>query len=154
VSNLGRFKTVDGKFKFANDNKGSLNIIANKRRYRAANIVYETFIKTLSPEAHAYPKDSIYYNISVSNLFETTFKNYRVYRRNEGTSKALYLVDSSNNTVEEFVSTTEASAHLNFDRRYIAKLCNKKAVKNDLMFVWVSEYKKSSKEQQKRKGVI
>lgn len=64
------------------------------------------------------------------------------------------MVDSSNNTVEEFVSTTEASAHLNFDRRYIAKLCNKKAVKNDLMFVWVSEYKKSSKEQQKRKGVI
>lgn len=141
VSDLGRFKTSDGAFKFANDNKGSLTIIHNNKRYRASDIVFETFIKNLKTGLHAYPKDSVFNNLSANNLFATTLKKYRVYRRNEGRAKPIYLVDSNNQIVEEYCSTTEAEKHLYIDRRNIARRCNRKYVADGLMFMWASEYK-------------
>lgn len=142
VSDLGRFKTNKGQFKFANDNKGALSIIHKNKRYKASDIVFETYIKNLKSGLHAYPKDSVYNNISAKNLFETTLRKYRVYRRNTGCAKAVYLIDDQNNIVEEFISTTEASQHLHLDRRYIARLCNCKCVKDNLMFIWAEDYKR------------
>ncbi|AKS69777.1 hypothetical protein [Staphylococcus coagulans] len=141
VSNLGRFKTTDGAFKFPNNNKGYITVILNNHKYRAADIVYETYFKNLKGGYHAYPKDSDYSNITADNLFETTLKKYRVYRRNTGNSRALYLIDKNNRIAEEFVSTTEASRHLFLDRRQISRLCSKNSVRDGHMFMWARDYK-------------
>ena len=65
----------NGKFKFGNGCKGVLTVIYKNKKYRAADIVFETFIKNLKSGYHAYPKDSKYNNITADNLFSTTFKN-------------------------------------------------------------------------------
>ena len=75
VSNLGRMRLPNSKFKFGNGCKGVLTVIYKNKKYRAADIVFETFIKNLKSGYHAYPKDSKYNNITADNLFSTTFKN-------------------------------------------------------------------------------
>lgn len=91
---------------------------------------------------HAYPRDSKYNNITADNLFSTTFKKYRLYRKNDGRAKALYLIDSNNEIVEEFASTVEASSMLFIDRRHIARRCNNRCVNKGLMYMWADEYEK------------
>lgn len=140
VSNLGRMKTPNGKYKFGNDCKGTLTVVYKNKHYRAADIVYETFIKNLKTGYHAYPKDSQYNNIKADNLFSTTFKKYRLYRKNDGRAKALYLVDSNNEIMEEYASTVEAQKFLHIDRRHIARKCNSRCVSDGLMYMWADEY--------------
>lgn len=142
VSNLGRMRLPNGKFKFGNGCKGVLTVIYKNKKYRAADIVFETFIKNLKSGYHAYPKDSKYNNITADNLFSTTFKKYRLYRKNDGRAKALYLIDSNNEIVEEFASTVEASSMLFIDRRHIARRCNNRCVNKGLMYMWADEYKR------------
>nr|WLJ25361.1 MAG: nucelotide kinase [Staphylococcus phage HS04] len=140
VSNLGRMKRPDGKYKFANGCNGISTVIYKNKKYRAANIVYETFIGNLRNGLHAYPKDSRYNNLTADNLFQSTLQKYRVYRRNKGVSKPVYLVDSDNKIVEEFASTVEAQKLLFIDRRNIARKCNRKHVSDGLMYMWADEY--------------
>ena len=90
---------------------------------------------------HAYPKNRIYNDISADNLFATSFKKYRLYRINKGCSKAVYLVDSNNNIVEEYSSTREASKHMNLDRTNVSRKCNRNHVEDGLMFMWATDYK-------------
>lgn len=140
VSNLGRMKTPNGKYKFGNGCKGVITVIYKNSKYRAADIVYETFIGGLKTGYHAYPRDSRYNNLMADNLFPSTIAKYRLYRRNTGRSKPLYLVDSNNEIVEEFASTVEAQNILFVDRRHIARRCNSKCVSDGLMYVWADEY--------------
>ena len=140
VSNLGRMKTPNGKYKFGNGCKGVITVIYKNSKYRAADIVYETFIGGLKAGYHAYPRDSRYNNLVADNLFPSTIAKYRLYRRNTGRSKPLYLVDSNNEIVEEFASTVEAQSVLFIDRRHIARRCNSRCVNNGLMYVWADEY--------------
>jgi len=142
VSNLGRMKTPNGKYKFGNGCKGVITVIYKNSKYRAADIVYETFIGGLKTGYHAYPRDSRYNNLVADNLFPSTMAKYRLYRRNTGRSKPLYLVDSNNEIVEEFASTVEAQSVLFVDRRHIARRCNSKCVSDGLMYVWADEYEK------------
>lgn len=141
VSNLGRFKTLDGQFKFANNNKGSLNIIHKNKHHRASDIVFKTFIAGIQNGMHAYPKNRIYNDITADNLFVTSFKKYRLYRTNKGCAKAVYLVDSNNNIVEEYSSTREAGMHLHLDRTNVSRKCNRNYVEDGLMFMWATDYK-------------
>ena len=67
-------------------------------------------------------------------------KKYRLYRKNDGRAKALYLIDSNNEIVEEFSSTVEASSMLFIDRRHIARRCNNRCVNKGLMYMWADEY--------------
>ena len=76
------------------------------------------------------------------NLFQSTLQKYRVYRRNKGVSKPVYLVDSDNKIVEEFASTVEAGKVLFIDRRNIARKCNRRYVSDGLMYMWADEYEK------------
>lgn len=142
VSNLGRMKRSDGKYKFVNGCNGISTVIYKNKKYRAADIVYETFIGNLKNGLHAYPKDSRYNNLMADNLFQSTLQKYRVYRRNKGVSKPVYLVDSDNKIVEEFASTVEAGKVLFIDRRNIARKCNRKHVSDGLMYMWADEYEK------------
>lgn len=142
VSNLGRMKRPDGKYKFANGCNGISTVIYKNKKYRAADIVYETFIGNLRTGYHAYPKDSRYNNLMADNLFQSTLQKYRVYRRNKGVSKPVYLVDNNNQIVEEFASTVEAQKLLFIDRRNIARKCNRKHVSDGLMYMWADEYEK------------
>ena len=133
-------KRPDGKYKFANGCNGISTVIYKNKKYRAADIVYETFIGNLRNGLHAYPKDSRYNNLTADNLFQSTLQKYRVYRRNKGISKPVYLVDNNNQIVEEFASTVEAQKLLFIDRRNIARKCNRKHVSNGLMYMWADEY--------------
>ncbi|MFW3611341.1 hypothetical protein ACN9U3_03075 [Staphylococcus caprae] len=141
VSDLGRFKTAKGVFKTAHNLKGTIYVKTKNKTYRAGDIVYQTFIGNLGNNMHAYPKNSLFDDISANNLFSTTLSKYRLYRRNKGAAKPLYLVDESNNIVEEFSSTTEAQKALFTDRSNIARKCVRNAVENGLMYMWASDYK-------------
>ena len=62
-------KTPNGKYKFGNGCKGVITVIYKNSKYRAADIVYETFIGGLKTGYHAYPRDSRYNNLVADNLF-------------------------------------------------------------------------------------
>ena len=140
VSNMGRFKTKNGLFKFPNDIHGSLMIIHQHRYIKASDVVYETFIGNLKYNQHAYPKNSLYNDLHVNNLVAMSFEAYRKYRNNQGRSRAVYLIDNNNNIVEEYINTKEASKYLYMDRTKIAKRCNEKMIENGLMFMWKADY--------------
>lgn len=47
------------------------------------------------------------------------------------------LIDSNNDIVEEFTSTTEAQNYLYQDRSVIARKCNKRLEENGLTYIWL-----------------
>ena len=56
VSNLGRFKSKEGIYKFPSDVHGRITLFQERKAYKAANIVYETFKGNIEAGFHAYPK--------------------------------------------------------------------------------------------------
>lgn len=140
VSNLGRFKSKEHIYKFPSDVHGRITLFQERKAYKAANIVYETFKGNIEAGFHAYPKNGIYNDIKADNLYIATFSEYCSTKRTAGRSKPLYLVDSNNEIVEEFASTVEAQSVLFVDRRHIARRCNSKCVSDGLMYVWADEY--------------
>lgn len=140
VSNLGRFKNKNNKYKVAHDENGPLMIIHNKKSYKAADIVYQTFIGELKEGHHAYPKNSLSKDINAENLYATTFSDYCSTKRPLCNAKPVLLVDTNNQIVEEFTSTVEAQNALYINRTAIANRCNKRHVENGLTFMWAKDY--------------
>lgn len=140
VSNLGRFKNKEGIYKFSSDVHGRITLFQEGKAYKAANIVYETFKGNIEAGLHAYPKNGIYNDIKADNLYIATFSEYCSTKRIAGRSKPVMLIDSNNNIIEEFTSTTEAQNYLYQDRSVIARKCNKRLEENGLTYIWAKDY--------------
>ena len=70
VSNLGRMKRPDGKYKFANGCNGISTVIYKNKKYRAADIVYETFIGNLKTD-HTHIRKIV----DTTTLLQITYSN-------------------------------------------------------------------------------
>lgn len=144
VSNYGRFKMrhkANWVFKIVNDKSNTLYIMDNqKHRYRASDIVYETFIGKINDSCHAYPKNLIYNHINADNLQQLSKKDYMKRITPYHHNKEVVILDKDGRITARYRSALETAKHQFCDPSVISDRCINQKHIDGLTYMYREDY--------------
>lgn len=137
VSNYGRMKMYlqnTYQFKLLNDDGVALYVSIGNSKYRALNIIYETFFGEVKNGYIAYPKSGIRNDLYYTNIDIMTKWEYQRRFKSESQKKTVIVYDENGHEVNRFKGVADASSEYFLSQQAMAHRCQKELTIDGLTF--------------------